>query len=150
MCCSGSMYISIYTEAWPHPRVKWGKIVCLLIEPWPLLTSGKHLTLSCTVQLYEHSCLCVFTWVWWLSMCRCREEEPDEFDLLWLSSSSDPEHTISKVHYKACDVWVKDTSSSKPHRGWKGFCLAGGGNCDCRYRWDWSNTTNALQLQLKY
>lgn len=45
-------------------------------------------------------CVCVFTWVWWLSMCLCRELELEEFDLLWLSSSSDPERTEWKARYK--------------------------------------------------
>ena len=53
----------------------------------------RHVVMICVLL---SACLCVFTWVWWLSMCLCRVEL-EEFDLLWLSSSSDPEHTISQA-----------------------------------------------------
>lgn len=39
-----------------------------------------------------------FTWVWWLSMCLCKEAELDELVLLWLSSSSDPECVTVEAH----------------------------------------------------
>lgn len=75
------------------------------------------------MYIYVRSChwvcalkclFCVFTWVWWLSMCLCREVEVEEFDLLWLSSSSDPEHTISKARYEAR---TPDWKSSHTHTG---------------------------------
>ena len=69
------------------------------------------------IQYNVYVCLCarpaVFTWVWWLSMCLCREAELDEFDLLWLSSSNNPAHTISKPISQSANIWPEVL----PHTG---------------------------------